>query len=88
MCKNKLRTGIFDLENMNPIELKTINPITRNNDPLITVPTVMIEVISVRLKGNRISAYSALIIVKELMRLLSIRKQTINEYDYNYNLRI
>jgi len=82
--KNSQRTGIFDLENMNPIELKTINPKNENNEPLITAPTIMIDVNSVRIKGNRISAYSALIIVKEQMRLSGIRKQTIKEYDYNF----
>ncbi|MGR7910649.1 hypothetical protein ACU64V_14645 [Lysinibacillus capsici] len=40
MRKNSQRTGIFDLENMNPIELKTINPKNENNEPLITAPTI------------------------------------------------
>jgi len=44
----------------------------------------MIDVNSVHLKGNRIRTYSALIIVKEQMRLSGIRKQTIKEYDYNF----
>jgi len=79
--KNSQCTGIFDLENMNSIELKTINPKYENNELLITASTMMMDVNSVRLKGNRISAYSALIIVKEQMRLSGIRKQTIKEYD-------
>lgn len=45
----------------------------------------MVDVNSVRLKGNRISAHSALMVVKEQMRLSGIRKRTIGEYDYIFN---
>ncbi|MFJ6209967.1 hypothetical protein [Lysinibacillus sp. NPDC092081] len=41
MRKNSQRTGIYDLENINSIELKMINPINENNEPLITAPTII-----------------------------------------------
>ncbi|AVK84530.1 hypothetical protein C3943_13585 [Lysinibacillus sp. B2A1] len=53
-----------------------------HDEPFIIAPSIVVDVNSVRLKGNRISAYSALMIVKEQMRLWGIRKRTISEYDY------
>ncbi|WP_341299614.1 hypothetical protein MHB44_13730 [Lysinibacillus sp. FSL H8-0500] len=85
MSKNKQRTGIFDLEHMSPIELKKVNPNNEHDEPLIIAPSIVVDVNSVRLKGNRISAHSALMVVKEQMRLSGIRKRTIGEYDYIFN---
>ena len=82
MRKNKQRTGIFDLENTQPIDLLKMNPTSERNEPLIKAPKLMVDVDSVRLIGNRISANTAFIIVKEQMRLSGIRQQTLKEYDY------
>jgi len=74
MSKNKKRTGIFDLEHMSSNEL--------NDEPLIIAPYIGVDVYSVRIKGNCISAHSALMIVKGQIRLSGIRKRIISEYDY------
>lgn len=59
-----------------------MSPIELNDEPLIIAPSIGVDVYSVRIKGNCISAHSALMIVKEQMRLSGIRKRTISEYDY------
>ena len=85
MRKNKQRSGIFDLEDTYPINLRELNPLNENNEPLINAPRLMIDAESVKSAGNRIGAISAWIIVKEQMRLSGIRKQTIREYDYIFS---
>lgn len=67
------------MEHISPIELKKINPKNEHEEPLIIAPSIVVDVNSVRLKGNRISAHSALIVVKEQMRLSGILR-----YNKNY----
>ena len=69
-------------EDTHPIDLHKLNPLNEHNEPLINAPSLMIDVESVKLAGNRIGALSALIIVKEQLKFSGIRKQTIREYDY------
>ncbi|MDM5234285.1 hypothetical protein [Lysinibacillus pakistanensis] len=45
MSKNMHRTGIFDLAK------------NEHDEPLIIAPSIVVDVNSVRLKGNRISAH-------------------------------
>ncbi|MGE7114488.1 hypothetical protein [Lysinibacillus sp. NPDC047702] len=71
MSKNKQRTGIFDLAK------------NEHDEPFIIAPSIVVDVNSVRLKGNRISAHSALMIVKEQMRL-SGEIGTIGFYLYSW----
>ena len=46
-------------------------------------PKLALNPSQVKMSNNRIEVLSALLIVKEQMRLSGIRKVTIKEYDYN-----
>lgn len=81
MSKSKQRIGIFDLEDTANISL---SPKEENIDSDIIAPKLALNPSQVKTSNNRIEVLSALLIVKEQMRLSGIRKVTIKEYDYNF----
>ncbi len=87
MVRKGQRTGIFDLEDITKgIQLPNFEGSFQQEETiLITPPKLTIDVTELNGGNKGIEIKSALIIVKEQMRLSGIRKATISEYIYTFN---
>lgn len=87
MARKGQRTGIFDLEDVTEaIQLPSFEGTFKEEDTiLITPPKLMIDVAELHEGKKSVEINSALLIVKEQMRLSGVRKATISEYIYTFN---
>ncbi len=86
MARKGQRTGIFDLEDVTEaIQLPSFEGTFKEEDTiLITPPKLMIDVSELHEGKKGVEINSALLIVKEQMRLSGVRKATISEYIYTF----
>lgn len=86
MARKGQRTGIFDLEDVTvAIQLPSFEGTFKEEDTiLITPPKLMIDVAELHEGKKGVEINSALLIVKEQMRLSGVRKATISEYIYTF----
>jgi len=78
LARKGQRTGIFDLEDVT--EVIQLPSFEGTDTILITPPKLMIEVAELHEGKKGVEINSALLIVKEQMRLSGVRKATISEY--------
>lgn len=84
MSKNKQRTGIFDLEDVNSITLSTVKEDVRKSASIMPKPKIFVEATEIK-KDNKILISKAVLIVKEQMRISGLRSVTLQEYIYVIN---
>lgn len=87
MAKKGQRTGIFDLEDVTKaIQLPNFEGEFKDEETLlIAPPKLMVDIADIHEGKIGVEIKSALLIVKEQMRLSGVRKATISEYFYTFN---
>lgn len=85
MSKNKQRTGIFDLDNVNTIQLSSARKDLKESIPIINNPKILVDATEIKVNNNKIPISKAILIVKEQMKVSGIRTVTMQEYIYVMN---
>lgn len=85
MSKNKQRTGIFDLEDVNSITLPTVKEDVRESASIIPNPKILVDATEIKKDNNKILISKAVLIVKEQMKISGLRPVTLQEYIYVIN---
>lgn len=81
VSKNKHRTGIFDLDDVNVIKLSSPNKAEKESQ-VIDIPRILVDATDIKTDNDKIVISKALLIVKEQLKISGIRKVTIQEYIY------
>jgi len=85
VSKNKQRTGIFDLDDVNEIKLSSTKKVEKESVAEIVNPSILVDATEIKMDNGIILISKALLIVKEQLKICGIRKVTIEEYVYTFN---
>lgn len=82
MSKNKQRTGIFDLSDVNTIQLSAPKEIEKKSVVTMKNPRILVDATEIKMNNGKIPISKAILIVKEQMKISGLRAVTTQEYIY------